>query len=227
MPRHLVLLSQAFLAQVASPGRSGGCPPPLPQIRTCPIKAYGSSDHGFAARLRTRCLRQGPQCHLRRAGASSAIRCCPVHTTLELKVSVMFPSNGSVTRRPLPSTGSPMGRVPPFPRYYEAFRLPADLPAALRYPSVGSTILVRLSSSLPSGPTPTWRPGAFGLGCSAPTCQEWSRRVSQVPGHPSCTFARFLDPGGTDTPHHDGVPARPPSCNTVRATRNDNPFGAR
>jgi hypothetical protein len=31
-----------------SPGRPGGCPPGLPQIRTCPIKAYGSSSHGFA-----------------------------------------------------------------------------------------------------------------------------------------------------------------------------------
>ena len=32
------------------PGRRGGCPPRLPQIRTCPIKASGSSGHGFAAR---------------------------------------------------------------------------------------------------------------------------------------------------------------------------------
>jgi len=30
------------------PGRRGGCPPRLPQIRTCPIKASGSSGHGFA-----------------------------------------------------------------------------------------------------------------------------------------------------------------------------------
>jgi predicted MFS family arabinose efflux permease len=36
-------------AWVDSPGRSGGRPPPLPQIRTCPIKAYGSSDQVFAA----------------------------------------------------------------------------------------------------------------------------------------------------------------------------------
>src|ERR1051326_520951 len=31
------------------PGRDGGCPPPLPQIRTCPIEAYGSSSYGLAA----------------------------------------------------------------------------------------------------------------------------------------------------------------------------------
>ncbi|HEV3263855.1 MAG TPA: hypothetical protein VG013_43875 [Gemmataceae bacterium] len=30
------------------PGRGGAYAPPLPQIRTCPIKAYGSSSHGFA-----------------------------------------------------------------------------------------------------------------------------------------------------------------------------------
>ena len=30
------------------PGRRGGCPPRLPQIRTCPIKASGSSSRGFA-----------------------------------------------------------------------------------------------------------------------------------------------------------------------------------
>jgi hypothetical protein len=30
------------------PGQPGGCPPGFPQIRTCPIKAYGSSSHGFA-----------------------------------------------------------------------------------------------------------------------------------------------------------------------------------
>ena len=31
-------------------GRPGSCLPGLPQIRTCPIKAYGSSSHRFASR---------------------------------------------------------------------------------------------------------------------------------------------------------------------------------
>jgi tRNA pseudouridine synthase D (TruD) len=30
------------------PGRRGGLAPRLPQIRTCPIRASGSSDHGLA-----------------------------------------------------------------------------------------------------------------------------------------------------------------------------------
>jgi hypothetical protein len=33
----------------AEPGRPGGHPPGLPQIRTCATNAYGSSSHGFAA----------------------------------------------------------------------------------------------------------------------------------------------------------------------------------
>ena len=36
------------------PGRPGGYPPGLPQIRTCPIKASGSSPRGFTIRLAIR-----------------------------------------------------------------------------------------------------------------------------------------------------------------------------
>ena len=36
------------------PGRPGSCLPGLPQIRTCPIKASGSSRHGLTIRLATR-----------------------------------------------------------------------------------------------------------------------------------------------------------------------------
>ena len=45
------------------PGRRGDCSPRLPQIRTCPIKAYGSSGHGLAAH-----------------GTAAAIRWCVVDT---------------------------------------------------------------------------------------------------------------------------------------------------
>src|SRR5438874_6667830 len=34
-------------ATVVPPGRGGGFPPPLPQIRTCPFKAFGSSCNGL------------------------------------------------------------------------------------------------------------------------------------------------------------------------------------
>ena len=37
------------MARTDFPGRAGGFPPAPPQSRTSPIKAYGSSRHGFAA----------------------------------------------------------------------------------------------------------------------------------------------------------------------------------
>src|SRR5262249_53948331 len=41
---------EAFTAEESiGPGRGGSRLPPLPQIRTCPIKASGSSGYGFAA----------------------------------------------------------------------------------------------------------------------------------------------------------------------------------
>ena len=49
---------------------------------------------------------------------------------MEPDVSAIFPSNGSVFRCPLPSTGS-LGLVPPLHRYYTALRLPVAPPASL------------------------------------------------------------------------------------------------
>src|SRR5436190_16275907 len=63
--------------------------------------------------------------------ASSAIRCCNVDTYTGFWAPDMFPSNGPLKRRPLPSAGS-LGRVPPLHRYYEALRTPAVPLAALR-----------------------------------------------------------------------------------------------
>jgi len=56
-----------------------------------------------------------------RTRRSCAIRCCIVYTISDLGVSVMFPSNSSVTR-PLPSLlpGSGGTPSPAFPRYYQA-----------------------------------------------------------------------------------------------------------
>ena len=64
--------------------------------------------------------------------ASIAIRYSFVETAFEPGVSAIFPSIGSVTRRPLPSTGS-FGIVPPLPRYYWALRLLAVRPGSLRF----------------------------------------------------------------------------------------------
>jgi hypothetical protein len=91
--------------------------------------------------------------------------------------------------------------VPRLHRYHETLRLPTDLLAALRFPSLGDTTPRRLCSSLHSGPTTA----AWGLGPSGSAVPKgrvlsrWSRRASQVPGEPSCAYAVFLDPGQTDS----------------------------
>ena len=46
--------------------------------------------------------------------ASSAIRSCRVDTGSSFEALAMFPSNGSLTRHPLPSTGFPRGEFPGF-----------------------------------------------------------------------------------------------------------------
>lgn len=50
----------------------------------------------------------------------------------ELDVSFIFSSNGSISRPPLPSTGS-LGSVPPLRRYYERLGLLCALPTSLRF----------------------------------------------------------------------------------------------
>jgi hypothetical protein len=51
---------------------------------------------------------------------------------MEPDVSAIFPPHVPVSRCSLPSAGS-LGSVPPLHRYYEALRLPAALPASLRF----------------------------------------------------------------------------------------------
>jgi hypothetical protein len=129
----------------------------------------------------------------------------------------MFPPNDSMTRRPLPSTGSSWGE---FPRFAGTTRRSDSLrtfPPPFVFLRLAVPFPVRLLSSLPSGPTPTREPGALGLAAPRQLFREWSRRVSQVPGQLSRTYARVLDPGGTDMPGQYGMPTRPPDCNTPRA----------
>lgn len=111
---------------------------------------------------------------------------------LELDVSFIFPSNCSVSRRPLPSTGS-FGSVPPLPRYYETLGLPVVRQASLRC----------LRSALPPRCPLLRSPPRRALRCEA---WAWSvalrllgvetPRVSQVPGEPTRSHAPLFDPGG-------------------------------
>ncbi len=112
----------------------GIAPPRLPRIRTCAIDASGSSGDGFAAHGEGHetdsppCAPCGPS--MARAGIAIRRRC--VETLARLGVLGVFPFNGSITRHPLPSTGSPWGRIPLLHRYYGMLRLPIAPPDALR-----------------------------------------------------------------------------------------------
>src|SRR6185295_8094314 len=94
---------------------------------------------------------------------------------------------------------------------------PFHLPS---FPSVGDTIpcvCLRVSHQA--------RRRLRGLehcGVAAPghTLSRWSRGISQVPGQPSCIYARVFDPGRTGTPGIRHTSAAPTSVN-VKATRND------
>jgi hypothetical protein len=162
------------------PGRRGDCSPRLPQIRTCPIKASGSSSHGLAAR--------------------SAIRWCFVDTGSGFCAPTLFPPSGSATRRPRPSAGFP--RVG-FPGLAGTMRRSDSLRTfSPRFvcASLGDTIPRRLCS-LRSGPTTTtWGQGPSGTAVPRRrSMSRWSRRASQVPGEPWCAYAVFFDPGETDS----------------------------
>ena len=76
------------------PGRPGDCSPGLPQIRTCPTKASGSSRHGFTSRF--------------------AIGERYVDPRPRYKALDGWPAHQSMTNLFLPSPGSPRSRFPCF-----------------------------------------------------------------------------------------------------------------
>ena len=122
----------ATVLPASSPGRPGGYPPGLPQIRACPINAHGSScyvRYGTAEPSRTRRFRKSRKWpdFVERVLLSVFVW----DTSTGFNAPAMFPSNSHVTRRLLPSTGS-LGMVPRVHRYYETLRLPSVPLAALR-----------------------------------------------------------------------------------------------
>ena len=118
----------------------------------------------------------------------------------------MCPSNGSVTRRSLPSPGS-AGNVPRVLRYYEALRFPASLSATLRFLRMTVTIPARLCSCLQPSPTPTWGQGVWGWHFPEPVDVEM-----ETAGRP-----KFL--GNPDVPAPcSQTPARP-TCQAIAAGR--------
>ena len=134
----------------------------------------------------------------------------------------MFPSNGSLKRRPLPSAGS-IGPVPPPHRYYEALRPPAIHLAALRCLRLAIPPWRPVCSQRP-GRRP-WAPGSWYSGSRAGNVGR-DGRVSQVPGQPLCPYALLSDPGRIE----DARPLRrldvAPAFRTTKAPDEKSGFGA-
>lgn len=116
--------------------------------------------------------------------ASSAIRCCRVEMESELNLSGIFPSNGSVSRRRFPSTGS-LGSVPPLRRYSAALRLLSARPGSLRsslaarYPSPTAPFRSSGRRSRKAAP----RPGPF-VRWTHPRHQRETERSPRFLGNP-------------------------------------------
>ena len=108
--------------------------------------------------------------------ASSAIRCRFGETESNLGMLAIVPSNGSLCRRPLPSTGSRGPDSPASPVYYETLRFLAAHPLTLRCRRVTVTIRAPAASLRR---TPGADVHGLGLGEPVPAPRRslrWRRR---------------------------------------------------
>jgi hypothetical protein len=165
-------------------------PPTDPDVRISRIR-FVTSPSGNAVR-RSRCCYPRP---LRSpaAGAQSPRR---------------FPDRGSTTLCPFPPRG-PRGTSSPASAVLRGAAT-ACLPGAALGCLAWRYHRVRLSFR---SPRPRRQTGGLELVVRSPAgiIPLERPRLSQVPGQPLCSYARVFDPGGTDTPGHDGVSARPPA----------------
>lgn len=137
----------------------------------------------------------------------------------------MFPSNSSLIRHPLPSTGS-CGTVPLLPRYYQMLRLPDIPPAALRFlrlavPRVPYRFRLSGPFARPDGPA-----GGFHCRWPLPASSRGDDRASQVPGEPQYEHAPLFDPGGTSGPGRSRYADVAFRVNDTVGSHKYKPFGA-
>ncbi len=157
-----------------------------------------------------------------RSRPCNAIRLCYVEMGSGPGVPGIYPSGGLMARRPLPSAGS-RGSVPPRRRYYEALRLPAAHPAALR--------CLRLAVSRVH---PRFAPVAAGCagdgpGVGHPVLPPGFAEKAEGPprflGDPCVSVPRSPTPAGPRAPGRCGAAARP-SVNLTTSAPARNHFGA-
>ena len=159
------------------PGRSGGRPPPLPQIRACPIKAPGSSRHGFASR--------------------HAIGWLSGYSGSRLRVLGLVPTNSSAARHPLPFPGS--ARLA-FPCFAGTMRCSDSLPPS-RLTCLRSAIpRVAPVLSLSQPRAPDCEPGVGKPVAPVPARSAWrGPGPPRFPGNPM-DLRRVLRPRPSRTP---------------------------
>src|SRR5262245_29515036 len=182
------------------PGRRRGCPRRLPQIRTCPIKASGSSRRGLT------CAALPVVVSWTADRGSMPPRCCPATAP---RRGAPFPPPGAR------GTSSPASAVlwsAPIPgRPYR----PTSLPSRDGYHPV------RLCSSLHTSPTPAWGQGCSGQ-ATPRACRYRGRdgRASQVPGEPQVSVCPVQStPAGLLSPDRYSAAAWPLVCEKQRLPR--------
>ena len=136
-----------------------------------------------------------------RTRRSCAIRCCTVHTISDLGVSVMFPSNSSVTR-PLPSLlpGSDGTPSPAFPRYYQAATTAVvSRPRPPHFPALGQAALWLTSlirSHSPGSPRSARRVFSFPVSPISGVCPQGTYGSHKFPENPHVPLPCSRTPAG-------------------------------
>jgi len=165
--------------------------PPLPQIRTCPIKASGSSGYGFPIPHRYA---------LKFRGHGDRVQ-SPGHVSLQRFRSPALPSLHRV----------PTVTVPRLRRYYGALRFPANRHGGFpcRSPAVTTgRVCFRLSLQARR------RPGARSIRVRPPP-RRISGGVAGRPkflGNPRVPMPCSRTPAGPQSPGHAVIRTRPPAC---------------
>lgn len=173
-------------------GRPSGYPPGPPQIRTCAIRASGSSTSRIHHRIRN--SSRNPYAN------ASADTCFPIDDMLTRvsrhRVLDRFPaydthSPASPSLHRVPSDS----RFPDFTTTMTCSDSRCPIPADFYWSQAGTTSVV--AHSLRSGIDHyARRPGEFGFGFSDCRFSGGEHRASQVPGEPPCQHALLFDPGG-------------------------------
>ena len=176
------------------------------------IRAYGSSNHGFAALAYNASARRTPVAGLR---SSSAIRCCCVDTVSNVNAFAVFPHNGSMIRctrfPPHGPIGSRSRASSVLSRHYESCR-PS---CRTSFPSFGSTTIASCIL-LRSAQDTKLAARVLRFGNPLHRNCRGDDRCSQVPGEPQLSRRHVLRPRQDDVPLTEAEQSRWPPLNERR-----------